>query len=66
MFDANVAPFYQSFIEVRVEPSKQRVRLIPYGCQGRLRWADLQASPEALPPGATPDTEVEWVVGMAR
>ena len=43
-FDANVAPFYQSFIEVRVEPSKGRIRLLPYGVHGRLRWGDLEAS----------------------
>ena len=35
-FDANVAPFYQSFIEVRVEPSQKRIRLLPYGVHGRL------------------------------
>ena len=27
-FDANVGPFSQSFIEVRVEPSKGRIRLL--------------------------------------
>ena len=43
-FDANVAPFYQSFIEVRVEPSKERIRLLPYGVHGRLSWSDLAAS----------------------
>jgi hypothetical protein len=63
-FDANVAPFYQSFIEVRVEPSKGRIRLLPYGVHGRLRWADMEASPAALPAGARPDSLVEWVVPM--
>ena len=28
-FDYNVAPFFQSFIEVKVEPSANRVRLVP-------------------------------------
>ena len=38
VFDYNVAPFFQSFVEVRVEPSANRVRLIPYGVHGRLTW----------------------------
>jgi 3',5'-cyclic AMP phosphodiesterase CpdA len=65
-FDANVAPFYQSFIEVRVEPSKGQVRLLPYGVRGRLHWADMGVSPGARLPGARPDSPVEWVVEMAR
>ena len=28
LFDYNVAPFFQSFVEVRVEPSARRVRLL--------------------------------------
>ncbi len=43
-FDYNVAPFHQSFVEVRVEPSTGTVRLRPYGVHGRLQWADLQVS----------------------
>ena len=50
-FDANVAPFYQSFIEVRVDSSKKRIRLIPYGVNGRLRWEDLEASRGVRPGG---------------
>ena len=63
-FDANVAPFYQSFIEVRVEPSKGRLRLVPYGVHGRLRWGEMETSPTLLPPGTSPDSPAEWVVGM--
>ena len=59
-FDVNVAPFYQSFVEVRVEPSTGRVRLRPYGINGRLRWVDLQASPELQPVGVGPEDPVEW------
>nr|MCU0403253.1 hypothetical protein [Chitinophagaceae bacterium] len=40
-FDYNVAPFFQSFVEVKVEPLQNRVRVIPYSNHGRLRWADL-------------------------
>jgi uncharacterized membrane protein HdeD (DUF308 family)/3',5'-cyclic AMP phosphodiesterase CpdA len=59
-FDVNVAPFYQSFVEVRVEPSTGRVRLHPYGINGRLRWVDLQASPGLQPAGVGPEDPVEW------
>jgi hypothetical protein len=63
-FDYNVAPFYQSFVEVRVEPSRDRVRLLPYGIHGRLRVADLEASPNLRPPAGSTEDELEWVVPM--
>ena len=44
MFDYNVAPFFQSFIEVKVEPSAHRVRLIPHGVNGRLTLGDVATS----------------------
>ena len=63
-FDANVAPFYQSFIEVRVEPSRRRIRLLPYGVHGRLTWSDLGTS-RGLRPAHTPaEAPSEWVVEM--
>lgn len=65
-FDVNAAPYYQSFLEVRVEPARGVIRLVPYGVHGRLRWNDLEASPEALPAPARRDAPVEWVVPMAR
>jgi hypothetical protein len=63
-FDANVAPFYQSFIEVRVEPSKGRIRLLPFGVHGRLRWSDMEVSDGALASGARQDSLVEWIVEL--
>jgi 3',5'-cyclic AMP phosphodiesterase CpdA len=63
-FDYNVAPFFQSFIEVRVEPSVGRVRLLPWGVHGRLRWADLQASPGWRPAKSDPQEPVEIVLPM--
>jgi uncharacterized membrane protein HdeD (DUF308 family)/3',5'-cyclic AMP phosphodiesterase CpdA len=65
-FDYNVAPFFQSFVEVRVEPSAGRVRMLPWGVHGRLRWADLQASPGWRPPAARADELVEIVVPIMR
>lgn len=65
-FDVNVAPFYQSFVEVRVEPKQRRIRLLPHGVHGPLRWRDLEASRQARPSGAvSPDAAVEWTVPMA-
>jgi uncharacterized membrane protein HdeD (DUF308 family) len=61
-FDSNVAPYYQSFMEIRVESAKQRLVLIPYGIHGRLRWADLDRSAGLQKTNA--DTLVEWVVPM--
>ena len=58
-FDDNSAPFFQSFVEVRVEPSASRVRILPYGVHGRLRWRDLASS-------RTGDNDgyVEWIIPM--
>ena len=49
---------------IRVEPSMKRIRLVPYGVHGRLRWGDLEASGEVRPAGVSADAPVEWVVGM--
>lgn len=56
VFDYNTAPFFQSFVEVRVEGDRMVIR--PYGVHGRLRWTDLQL---AAPPPAG-DEFVEWTV----
>ena len=65
-FDYNVAPFFQSFVEVRVEPSADRVRLLPWGPHGRLRRADLQSSPGWRPAASRSAEPVEIVVPMRR
>lgn len=65
LFDYNVAPFFQSFVEVRVERSAHRVRLLPYGVHGRLRWSDLAHSAiSAAPAGAAAGDVAEWIVPM--
>jgi hypothetical protein len=63
-FDYNVAPFFQSFVEVSVEPSAGRVRVIPYGVHGRLTWDDLALSESLRTAGATGQSPIEWVVPM--
>jgi uncharacterized membrane protein HdeD (DUF308 family)/3',5'-cyclic AMP phosphodiesterase CpdA len=60
-FDYNVAPFFQSFFEVRVEPSANRVRLLPWGVHGRLRWSDLETSSGLRPAGISADMPAEWI-----
>ena len=66
MFDYNVAPFFQSFVEVRVERSTGRVLLRPYGVNGRLTWGDLASSESIRPAGVTRDTPVQWVVPIGQ
>jgi uncharacterized membrane protein HdeD (DUF308 family) len=63
LFDYNVAPFFQSFVEVRVERSAHRIRLRPYGIYGRLRWRDISHSP-ALGAAGGLDDVAEWIVPM--
>ena len=41
---------------------ERRLTIRPWGVHGPLRWKDLQRSAEALPRGASPDHQVEWVV----
>jgi hypothetical protein len=62
LFDSNEAPFFQSFVEVRVEPSQQRLRVLPWGVHGRLRWSDLQTSPDLRPASTSPDAPAEWTI----
>jgi len=64
LFDYNVAPFFQSFVEVRVERSAGRVRLWPYGVHGRLRWRDLARSPTLSATTGGADDFAEWIVPM--
>ena len=66
VFDFNRAPFLQSFMEVRVERSKRRVDLSLNGVRGPLHWRDLQIGGDVLPPGATLDDPVEFLVPMDR
>ena len=63
-FDYNVAPFFQSFVEVKVEPSANRVRVIPYGVHGRLTWGDLAASQSLRTASGNDRALVEWVIPM--
>ncbi len=54
-FDYNQAPYFQSFMEIKVEKSRNRVRLIPYGIHGQLRWSDLEYGGKGKPDSASED-----------
>jgi 3',5'-cyclic AMP phosphodiesterase CpdA len=62
-FDSNQAPFFQSFVEIKVEPTQKRLRLIPWGVNGRLMYSDLQRSSSMTQPD---DAEIEWIVPLKK
>ena len=61
-FDYNVAPFFQSFVVVSVEPSHDRIRILPYTASGRMTWGELQHSPSQE--GHGPEVFVEFTFPM--
>jgi uncharacterized membrane protein HdeD (DUF308 family) len=63
-FTYSRAPFLQSFVEVRVENSRNQVRLIVHGANGPLRWRDLQTFGDILPAGVTGADPLEFTVPM--
>lgn len=63
-FDYNQAPFFQSFMEIKVEKSKGQVRLLPYSNHGRLRWTELTATPLLGKKAGDAGEFVEWVIPM--
>lgn len=60
VFDFNRAPFYQSFMEVRVERSAHRVTFALHGVDGPLRWRDLAVGGAARPARQADDQPVEF------
>jgi hypothetical protein len=64
MFDFNRAPFYQSFVEVRVEGATGVVRIVPRGVDGPLRWRDLELHGRVLPDGRQPDDPAELTIPL--
>jgi uncharacterized membrane protein HdeD (DUF308 family) len=59
-FDYDHSPFFQSFVEVRVEDSTNSVRLHLHGANGRLRWRDLHVEGARTPNGGGKDDFVEF------
>jgi len=63
-FDYDHAPFFQSFMEVRVEGSANTIRYWLYGVNGRLRWRDLHVPGDQRPNGRGADEFVEFSFPM--
>jgi hypothetical protein len=63
-FDFNRAPFFQSFMEVRVEGSANRVRLVLHGVNGPLRWRDLQRFGQVTPAGESENESVQFTLPL--
>ncbi|HYW69993.1 MAG TPA: metallophosphoesterase [Pyrinomonadaceae bacterium] len=64
VFDFNRAPFFQSFMEIQVERSQHRVRLLLYGVNGQLRWRDIQVGGQTKPADKSDDDFVEFTVPL--
>jgi hypothetical protein len=64
--DADVAPFDRGSIEVRVGPTKGRVRLPAYGVRGRPHRGEMGVPPGARPPDALTGSPVGWAVERPR
>ncbi len=63
VFDFNRAPFFQSFMEVRVESSRTRVVLVlRTASTGRCAGAISSFAARSLPAGALPDDPVEFII----
>jgi hypothetical protein len=65
-FNYNYAPYLQSFVEVRVEGSKDRVVLIPHGTNGPLRRRELEAFGALVPAEESKEDTVEFIVPMSK
>lgn len=63
-FDYNKAPYFQSFMEIKVEKSRNRIRLIPYGIHGQLNWGDFQSGGMGKPQDASDKDLAEWQFPM--
>ncbi len=66
VFDFNRAPFFQSFMEIRVERSRSRVVLAVIGVDGPLRWRDLQIGGAGKPADQSDEDLAEFVIPMTE
>ena len=64
LFDFNHAPFFQSFMKVQVQPSRQVVRLLLYGVSGLLPWNALEIGGQVIPPGDSASDPVVFEIPM--
>jgi len=59
-FDYNNAPFFQSFMEIEVNPSQNKIKLKAMGINGPLKWSDMEYSKGLKPSQLADDAAVEW------
>jgi hypothetical protein len=62
MFDYNVAPFFQSFVVVTVDPAGRTLTVRPWGIHGPLTWKDFERSSQMMPQGQSLDLPVSWTI----
>ncbi|HMF12316.1 MAG TPA: metallophosphoesterase [Gemmataceae bacterium] len=65
-FNYNYAPYLQSFVEVRVEGSKDRVVVIPHGANGPLRGRELEAFGALVPTEDSWEDTVQFIIPMSK
>jgi hypothetical protein len=63
-FDYNRAPYLQSFVEVRVEGSANRIRLVLHAANGSVRWREMQTFGAVAPAGKSGEDFVEFIIPM--
>ncbi len=59
-FDYNVAPFFQSFVEVKVSKNNNEVSIIPYSADGPLLWGEIDHASGYRPAGLADADPVVW------
>ncbi len=64
VFDFNRAPFFQSFAEVRIEGSADRVHVVMHGVHGPLRWRELQLGGQLVREGPDRDDSFALVLPL--
>jgi 3',5'-cyclic AMP phosphodiesterase CpdA len=60
-FDYNKAPFFQSYMEIQVDPIQNTVKLVARGINGPLTWSEMEYSEGLKPAGIPDDAAVEWL-----
>jgi Calcineurin-like phosphoesterase len=59
-FDYNKAPFFQSFMEIEINPSQNKIKLKAMGINGPLKWSEMEYSKGLKPAELPADAAVEW------
>jgi uncharacterized membrane protein HdeD (DUF308 family) len=64
VYDFNRSPFFQSFMEIKVERSQHQVRMLLYGVNGQLRWRDIQVGGQTKAVDKSEDDFVEFIAPL--